>query len=93
MISKSKFSISIIIICQLMLLGCFISVPASAALIPDSFSEIVKESAKAIVNISTTQVVKQKAPRFFPFFPDFPFFQDSPDSEGRGREFRRQSLG
>jgi len=93
MISKSKFSISIIIICQLMLLGCFISVPASAALIPDSFSEIVKESAKAIVNISTTQVIKQKAPRFFPFFPDFPFFQDSPDSEGREREFRRQSLG
>jgi serine protease Do len=93
MINRVKFLISIGMIRQLIIAACFISVPASAALIPDSFSEIVNESAKSIVNISTTQVIKQKAPRFFPFFPDFPFFQDSPDSESREREFRRQSLG
>ena len=93
MISRVKFFISIVIICQLMIFGYFTSIPASAALVPDSFSGIVNESTKSVVNISTTQVIKQKAPKFFPFFPDFPFSQDSPDFEGREREFRRQSLG
>jgi len=93
MISRLIFFISRIIICQLIIFGCFTSIPASAALVPDSFSGIVNESTKSVVNISTTQVIKQKAPKFFPFFPDFPFSQDSPDFEGREREFRRQSLG
>ena len=93
MISRLKFFISIVIICHLMFLGYFTSIPASAALVTDSFSEIVNESTKSVVNISTTQVIKQKAPKFSPLFPDFPFSQDLPGSEGREREFRRQSLG
>ena len=69
MISRVKFFISIVIICQLMIFGYFTSIPASAALVPDSFSGIVNESTKSVVNISTTQVIKQKAPKFFPLFP------------------------
>ncbi|RJQ41612.1 MAG: Do family serine endopeptidase [Nitrospiraceae bacterium] len=93
MINRAKNSMAIIIISHLLILGCFTSIPAFAAPVPDSFSGIVNENTKSVVNISTTQVIKQKAPKFFPFFPDFPFSQDSPDFEGREREFRRKSLG
>lgn len=61
----------------------------SASSFPASFADIVKERARSVVNISTTQVIKQKVPGFSPFFPDFPF----PGLEGGEREFRRQSLG
>lgn len=62
---------------------------AFASQMPSSFADIVKEKSGAVVNISTTQVIKQKAPTLFPFFPDL----DMPDSEGGERELRRQSLG
>ncbi|MFA5846116.1 MAG: Do family serine endopeptidase [Thermodesulfovibrionales bacterium] len=61
----------------------------SASSFPASFADIVKERARNVVNISTTQIIKQRAPNFFPFSPDFPF----PGLEGGERELRRQSLG
>lgn len=61
----------------------------SASSFPTSFADIVKERARSVVNISTTQVIRQKSPNFFQFFPDFPF----PGLEGGEREFKRQSLG
>ncbi|MDO9288666.1 MAG: hypothetical protein Q7T83_07735, partial [Thermodesulfovibrionales bacterium] len=42
----------------------------SASSFPASFADIVKERSRNVVNISTTQVIKQRAPNFFPFFPD-----------------------
>ncbi|TAL27451.1 MAG: Do family serine endopeptidase [Nitrospirae bacterium] len=60
-----------------------------ASSFPTSFADIVKERAGSVVNISTTQVIRQKAPNFFQFFPDFPF----QGFEGGEREFKRQSLG
>ena len=61
----------------------------SASSFPASFADIVKERARNVVNISTTQIIKQRAPNFFPFSPDLPF----PGLEGGERELRRQSLG
>jgi len=88
--NKTKFFITTIITCQLIIAGYFINT-VSAAVVPDSFAEIVNERASSVVNISTTQIIKQKAPKSFPLFPDFPFPQDNFD--GKEREFRRQSLG
>ncbi len=62
---------------------------AFASQMPSSFADIVKEKSGAVVNISTTQVIKQKVPTPFPFFPDL----DMPGPEGGERELRRQSLG
>ena len=61
----------------------------SASSFPASFADIVKERARNVVNISTTQIIKQRAPNFFPFSPDLPF----PGLDGGERELRRQSLG
>lgn len=64
---------------------------------PDSFAEIARQADPAVVNISTTQVVKhpQMGPQFRSPFEDFfgdeffdKFFGDEPK-----REFRSQSLG
>jgi len=56
---------------------------AHAAAVPEGFSKIVKENSLAVVNINTTQIIRE---RIIPF-PPFPreLFPD--------REFRRQSLG
>ncbi|NOZ25336.1 MAG: DegQ family serine endoprotease [Nitrospirae bacterium] len=56
---------------------------ASAA--PETFSGIVKLRAKSVVNISTTQVIKEKV-RPFPFLPDMPYRDEE-------KKLRRQSLG
>jgi serine protease Do len=62
----------------------FFHTALSAAYIPESFSHIVKLRAKSVVNISTTQIIKERV-RPFPFFPELP----QPDE----RELKRQSLG
>ncbi|OGQ40353.1 MAG: hypothetical protein A3A85_01165, partial [Deltaproteobacteria bacterium RIFCSPLOWO2_01_FULL_42_9] len=64
---------------------------------PNSFVKLAKDLNPVVVNISTTQVIKQKPMVPFPefrspfedFFGDeFKFFGESPE-----REFKRQSLG
>ena len=68
-----------------------------ATLRPDSFAELARQADPAVVNISTTQVVKSPhlGPQFRSPFEDFfgdeffdKFFGDEPK-----REFRSQSLG
>lgn len=81
--SKSKFVILIAVIYFLVVSSL------SASSFPTSFADIVKERSKNVVNISTTQVIKQRVPNFLPFSPDFPF----QGLEGGERELRRQSLG
>lgn len=71
----------------LSIICCLIAVPVFAASVPGSFADLVKERANSVVNISTTQVFKEKVVRPFPFFPEIP------GPEGKEREFRRQSLG
>jgi serine protease Do len=72
-------------------------VSAAPSLRPDSFADLAKKSDPAVVNISTTQVVKQPhlGPQFRSPFEDFfgdeffdKFFGETPK-----REFRTQSLG
>lgn len=64
---------------------------------PNSFVKLAKDLNPVVVNISTTQIIKQKPMVPFPefrspfedFFGDeFKFFGESPE-----REFKRQSLG
>ncbi len=61
-----------------------LAVSPSASTVPESFSGIVKLRAKSVVNISTTEIIKEKAVPF-PFFPRAPF--------GEEKRYRRQSLG
>lgn len=74
-----------IIIISLFIAFTFLHHTAHAAAVPESFSHIVKLRAKSVVNISTTQVIKEKTSPF-PFFPEHPFTDDE-------KQLRRQSLG
>lgn len=69
------------------ILGLSASYAFAAAVPPASFSEIINKRTKAIVNISTVQVVKQKVTSPLPFLPGVP------DDGAQEREFNRQSLG
>src|SRR4030066_1453489 len=64
---------------------------------PNSFVRLAKELNPVVVNISTTQVVKQRSGVPFPEFksPFEDFFGDELKSFGEApeREFKRQSLG
>jgi serine protease Do len=72
-------------------------VSATPSLRPGSFAELAKQADPAVVNISTTQVVKQPHmdPQFRSPFEDFfgDEFFDKFFGDGRKREFRTQSLG
>jgi serine protease Do len=57
-----------------------------ASAVPSSFSEIAEKNSNAVVNISTTQIVKETV-RSFPFFPGMP------ENQPEEKEMRRQSLG
>ncbi len=74
------------------LLFLFLSVQNLSALVPESFSKIVKKVEPTVVNISTTQIIKAQRPLPFDFFREFfgedPFFFDN-----RPKSFQRQSLG
>ncbi|MEK7841530.1 MAG: trypsin-like peptidase domain-containing protein, partial [Deltaproteobacteria bacterium] len=62
---------------------------------PNSFVRLAKELNPVVVNISTTQVVKQKPMVPFPEFRS-PFEEEDefrPPGEAPEREFKRQSLG
>jgi serine protease Do len=74
---------TIILLSLLVILS--LPVPSGTVIIPETFSGIVKLRAKSVVNISTTQIIKERAP-LFPFAPDSPMF----DQE---RTLKRQSLG
>lgn len=70
----------------------FLFVQNLNALVPESFSKLVKKVEPTVVNISTTQIIKAQRPLPFDFFREFfgedPFFFDN-----RPRSFQRQSLG
>ena len=72
-------------------------VSATPSLRPGSFAELAKQADPAVVNISTTQVVKhpQMGPQFRSPFEDFfgDEFFDKFFGDGPKREFRSQSLG
>ncbi|GBE36427.1 putative periplasmic serine endoprotease DegP-like precursor [bacterium BMS3Bbin07] len=57
----------------------------SASSVPETFSGIVKLRAKSVVNISTTQIIKEKT-KPFPFLPGTPYRDEE-------KKLRRQSLG
>ncbi|MBI5560286.1 MAG: DegQ family serine endoprotease [Deltaproteobacteria bacterium] len=73
--------------------------PAGEAVVaagPPSFVELAKKLMPAVVNISTTQVVKEKPMMPFPEFktPFDEFFgEEFPKHFQEDREFKRQSLG
>lgn len=56
-----------------------------------SFSALVKKVEPAVVNISTTQIVKAQRPTPFDFFKEF--FGESPFDFDTPKDFQRQSLG
>jgi len=58
---------------------------ASASPVPETFSGIVKLRAKSVVNISTTQITKEKVSPS-PFLPGAPYRDEE-------KKLRRQSLG
>jgi serine protease Do len=66
----------------------------NGAMAPPSFAELVKKEVKAVVNVSTTQVIKRRPFRspfpFDPFFDEYMrrFFGDIPQGD-----IKRQSLG
>ncbi|MCC6502926.1 MAG: DegQ family serine endoprotease [Deltaproteobacteria bacterium] len=70
---------------------------ASPAMIPNNFVEIAKRLSPTVVNISTTQVMKEKPMMPFPEFkgPFEEFFGDDFNKffNEPKREFKRQSLG
>lgn len=72
-------------------------VAATPSLRPGSFAELAKQADPAVVNISTTQVVKhpQMGPRSKSPFEDFfgDEFFDKFFGDGPKREFRSRSLG
>lgn len=57
----------------------------------ESFSKIVKTVEPAVVNISTTQIIKVQRPLPFDFFREF--FGEDPFFSQRPQDFQRQSLG
>ncbi|PLX71732.1 MAG: peptidase S1 [Denitrovibrio sp.] len=77
-----------------------ISLTSAFASGPDGFSDIYKQTKDAVVNISTTKVVKRKfrqSPEdlFRKFFGDnFPGMPDNhPDVGGKEKEYKTSSLG
>lgn len=58
---------------------------SASAILPVSFSSIVKLRAKSVVNISTTKIIRKRPP-LIPSLPGSPFF-------GKERKLKRQSLG
>ncbi len=81
----SKKIINIIIVT--FIVGLMSSNVSAASTPPGSFSDIVNKRTKAIVNISTVQVVKQKIQSPSPFLPG------TPDDDNQEKEFNRESLG
>ncbi|GAB4433098.1 MAG: DegQ family serine endoprotease [bacterium] len=57
----------------------------------NSFAPIVKKVESAVVNVSTTEIVKQNRPLPFDFFREF--FGEDPFGFDRPQSFQRQSLG
>jgi len=57
----------------------------------ESFAGIVKKVEASVVNVSTTQIVKQNRPLPFDFFREF--FGEDPFGFDRPQTFQRQSLG
>ena len=68
------------------------NVPVHAAPVPDSFADLAERLLPAVVNISTTQVVKNADhasndfPQFPPGTPFDEFFKDFFDRQGRGQD-------
>ena len=67
--------------------------PLEAKARPDSFAALVKEVKPAVVNISTTQVVRGPRGRGLPFGSNGDGLFERYFGEGRPREQRLQSLG
>lgn len=75
---------------------------AQAKELPD-FTSLVEKHGPAVVNISTTQKVKQRRPQGFPQMPEqipegpfgdlFRHFFDAPGGNGKQEEFDAKSLG
>ncbi len=57
----------------------------------ESFAGVVKKVEASVVNVSTTQIVKQNRPLPFDFFREF--FGEDPFGFDRPQTFQRQSLG
>ncbi len=57
----------------------------------ESFASVVKKVESTVVNVSTTQIVKQNRPLPFDFFREF--FGESPFGFDTPHNFQRQSLG
>jgi serine protease Do len=82
-----------------LLILCFAITGAFAAGTPATFSEIYKNSKDAVVNISTTKVVKRSAVQtpdelFRRFFGDnFHGFPSNPNQNDKPREYKSTSLG
>ncbi len=73
-LAMTTFAITLLLLCR-----------TAASAVPESFSDIVKLRAKSVVNISTTEVIKEKF-KPFPFLPDQPYNKEE-------KRLRRQSLG
>lgn len=66
-------------------------VNSSLASTIDSFSPVVKKVESTVVNISTTQIVRQNRPLPFDFFKEF--FGEDPFAFDMPKTYQRQSLG
>ena len=63
-------------------------IPAQLEETSRAFSEIVKAVSPAVVNISSTKIVKRQQAQYDEFFDNF-----YPFSDGKARKFKEQSLG
>lgn len=72
---------------------CFLLLIVSSTFAAEvsSFAPIVKKVEATVVNVSTTEIVKQNRPLPFDFFKEF--FGEDPFGFDRPQNFQRQSLG
>lgn len=95
-----QFNRAMIVLMALALLfGTFFSFQAAARGAPDSFADLAERLSPAVVNISTTQIVKNERgggnfPQFPPGHPFEDFFKDFGGKDKKGKKERKAtSLG
>lgn len=75
----------------ILVVGSLFALSASARGAPDSFADLAEELSPAVVNISTTQIVKSERGGNFPQFPPgHPFEDFFKDFGGKGKKGERE---
>ncbi|MDH3335299.1 MAG: Do family serine endopeptidase [Rhodospirillaceae bacterium] len=73
---QTRFYIITLLVSFVSIAGMQIPAPAHSAAAPESFAELADKLLPAVVNISTTQVIENRAPQEMPQFPPGSPFED-----------------